>query len=183
MIYVWLALGAVGLGGVVLLVKGLSETSGPKVGLMLECAGEQSRHAMDNVRVDVCLKIDLDLTACHDPSIISPSVLNAYKDLVLTKTREALATALKSESSDFYMANQATLIKRLKAAYGETPEGVVVSWEIERLELTPLSFYDPLHILDSDGLRLLTDRKMKAERAENDARRKKEIEDAKRAAE
>ena len=184
MTYIWIAFSLAVIGVVILLFLPKQQKADEgSVTLSLHCSGEKSRHAKDNIRVDVQLLIIADLSECDDPHIASPSMRNSLEDLLRTKTEEALAIALRADSADFALANHSGLLERIDAAYGEDPTGTKVFWKLEQIELTPISFYDSAHILDSAGLRLLTERRIKAEHEENETRRRREIEEAKRSAE
>ena len=177
---IWIALIIVAVGIGILLISRHQKTDEVSVSLSLDCTGSKSRHAKDNIRVDVRLQIVADLAECADPHIRSPGMRDSLDDFFRSKTEEALAIALKSHSSDDALANQGGLLERLEAAYGKDPYGAQVSWQIEHIDLTPISFYDSAHILDSSGIKILTERQGKAEREANEIRRKREIEEAKR---
>ena len=85
-------------------------------------------------------------------------------ELLETKTREALAIALKSRNAEEHLADRNGLVERLAQSYGSDSHGFDVSWEIQHIEETPESCYDATNILDAQGLRFLSERLYEAKR-------------------
>ena len=188
MTYVWITLIVLGIGfGVVLGVKAAS----PKVpkleqatdvieDLALDLSGENSRHAKDNIRVDVRLRIRADLSKIEDTILRSAKLRDSLEEGYRVKTTEAVAKALKLRLADEALKKPNELLDAIVKAFGDDPHGAEVSFEIDYIALTPESFYDHKHILDSAGLRLLIERRTEAELKENAERRKRKLEEARR---